>query len=192
MATNSTQINWNTPSKEMAQTQGRQSFSANPVMSQAPNMAQVKNKDRLNLPANKYIMENEGKNPSLYLDNGVKAVGYGFREDGIASKYVPQDVWQGRRPITDEECINVFNKIYPQAIENAIKFVGKDWPNLSINQQKSLIDMAYSGALDGMDKLKKAIESKNYASAAHEILNSKYAKKDAPNRALQNAVLMQS
>lgn len=163
----------------------------NPINSQAQT---VKDPDRLKLNANQYIMKNEGWKGMPYMDTtGHKTVGYGFNMDGPASKYIPDDVKQGRRALTKEEGMSIFNKVYPNAVSNAQKFAGESWNNLSVNQQKSLIDMSYQmGSLNGFPKLKVAIQDGHYNTAAREILNSKYVKKDAPNRALQNSVLMQA
>lgn len=163
----------------------------NPSNSQAQS---VKDPDRLKMPANQYTMKNEGWQGMPYLDsNGNKTVGYGFKDGGMAWKYVPDAVKQGRRSMTKEEGMAAFNKSYPSAIESARSFAGDSWSKLSVNQQKSLTDMSYQmGSLNDFPNLKKAIEGGHYNTAAREILNSKYARTDAPQRALQNAILMQS
>lgn len=161
----------------------------NPSNSQA---STVKDPERLKLSANQYIMKNEGWKAIPYLDtNGNKTVGYGFKEGGMAWKYVPDAVKQGRRAMTQEEGINAFNKAYPAAVSTAQKFAGDNWGLLSEGQQKALTDMAYQMGSIGFPKLRQAIESGNFNTASREILNSKYARKDAPQRALQNAILMQ-
>lgn len=160
-----------------------------PTTSQAQT---VKDPDRLKLTANKYIMKNEGWKPSMYLDtNGHKTVGYGFKEGGMAWKYVPDAVKQGRRAMTKAEGMTAFNKAYPDAVASAHSFAGNAWDNLSVNQQKSLIDMSWQMGNIAFSKLKAALQSGNYNTASREIMNSKYAKKDAPQRALQNSILMQ-
>lgn len=162
----------------------------NPSNSQA---ATVKDPDRIKLNANQYIMKNEGWEGMPYLDKGgFKHVGYGFKEGGMAWKYVPDAVKQGRRAMTKEEGMAAFNKTYPQAVSLAQRFAGDSWGNLSVNQQKSLIDMSYQMGSLHFPKLKAALQGGNYNTAAREILNSKYGKTDAPQRALQNAILMQA
>lgn len=161
----------------------------NPLNAQA---TQVKDQNRLKLNTNEYIMKNEGWKGMPYLDgNGNKTVGYGFKEGGMAWKYVPDAVRQGRRAMTKEEGTMAFNKAYPSAVSSAQKFAGDSWRNLSGNQQKALIDMSYQMGNIGFPKLKQALQSGNYNTASKEILNSKYARKDAPERAKQNAILMQ-
>lgn len=162
----------------------------NPANAQAK---QVKDPNRLKLPTNQYIMKNEGWKSMPYIDtNGHKTVGYGFKEGGMAWKYVPDAVKNGQRAMTKDEGTYAFNKAYPNAVSSAYRFAGDSWDNLSINQQKSLVDMSYQmGSLHGFPKLRAAIENGNYNTASREILNSKYARKDAPERAKQNAILMQ-
>lgn len=162
----------------------------NPINAQAET---IKDSHALNLPSNQYTMKNEGWKGMPYMDiNGYKTVGYGFKEGGMAWKYVPDAVKQGRRAMTKEEGMFAFNKAYPSAVSSAQKFAGDSWDNLSDNQQKALSDMSYQmGSLNGFSKLRAAVQSGNYNTASREILNSKYAKKDAPNRAKQNAILMQ-
>lgn len=161
----------------------------NPSSAQAQT---VKDPERLKLNANQYIMKNEGWRAMPYMDtDGNKTVGYGFKQGGMAWKYVPDDVKQGRRAMTKQEGVYAFNKAYPDAVASASKFAGDSWEDLSVNQQKSLIDMSYQMGSLKFPRLRQAVESGNFNTAAREILNSKYAKKDAPQRALQNAILMQ-
>ncbi len=159
----------------------------------------AKKQEVLQMPAGKYTMTNEGKGVKgksgwPYIDTlGNKTVGYGFKMDGDAAKYIPLAVKQGRRAMTEAEMTDTFNKIYPNAIARAEKFAGPAWSSLSPNQQKVLADMSYQmeNHLNGFHNLKAAIQSGHFSTAAKEILDSKYARKDAPERAKQNAILIQ-
>ncbi len=168
----------------------------NPINSQAQS---AKKQEVMQMPAGQYTMTNEGKGVKgkagwPYIDTlGNKTVGYGFKMDGDAAKYIPEDVKSGHRAMTEAEMTNAFNHIYPKAIARAEKFAGPVWQKLSQNQQKALADMSYQmeGHLNGFHSLKAAIQAGHFNTAAREILNSKYARTDAPNRAKQNAILIQ-
>ena len=56
-----------------------------------------------------------------------------------------------------------------------------------------MFDMAYQMGIAGLMKFKKmlaAIAIEDYATAADELLNSKYAREDSPNRAKRNADIL--
>ncbi len=163
----------------------------NPINSQAQTLQKP---EKIGMEAGQYTMHNEGFKGMPYIDTtGNKTVGYGFKMDGDASAYIPKDVKEGRRALTKSEAHEIFNKIYPKAIARAEKFAGNKWSSLSPNQQKVLVDMSYqmSGKLNGFHKFQSAIQGGHFNTAAREILNSKYGRKDAPNRAKQNAILIQ-
>lgn len=160
-----------------------------------PMNSQAQDSDRLNLPSPQYTQKEEGFKGMPYIDTkGNKTVGYGFKMDGPASKYIPQSVHDGKRSLTKEEATGIFNKLYPQAIETAQKFSGDNWSRLSNNQKKSLTDMAYqlgSSKLNNFKNLKEAVQRGHFNTAAREILNSDYAN-DAKNRAQRNSQLILS
>ncbi len=155
--------------------------------------SQVKEPERLELPSQQYTMKEEGFRGMPYLDTkGIKTVGYGFAQNGMAWKYVPQAVKDGKRAMTQPEATATFNKVYPMAVSAAAKFSGERWGSLSPYQQKALSDMAYqlgSGKLNGFHRLQAAIHGGNFHTAAREILDSDYADQ-APNRANRNAALI--
>lgn len=160
-----------------------------------PMNSQAQDTDRLNLPSPQYTQKEEGFKGMPYMDTkGNKTVGYGFKMDGPASKYIPQSVHDGKRALTKEEATGIFNKLYPQAVETAQKFSGENWNRLSNNQKKSLTDMAYqlgSSKLNNFKNLKEAVQRGHFNTAAREILNSDYAN-DAKNRAQRNSQLILS
>lgn len=164
----------------------------NPVNSQAAQP--VKEPERLQLPSAQYTMKEEGFRGMPYIDTkGIKHVGYGFNMNGIAAPYIPQAVKDGKRAMTQQEGQDIFNKVYPMAIVRAQKFAGDGWVKMNDGQRKALVDMSYNmqGGLSGFKNLKSAIENGNFNTAAREILNSKYGRIDAPNRAKRNATLIQ-
>lgn len=161
----------------------------------APN-ANAKDQERLQLPAAQYTQKEEGFKPMPYMDTkGVKTIGYGFNmTDPTVSKLIPQSVMEHRRALTQDEANNIYGQLYSKAQITAQKFSGGQWPNLSDNQRKALTDMAYQmpGKINGFKNLKTAIQGGNFNTAAREILNSDYARKDSPNRANRNSILIRS
>jgi len=157
----------------------------------------ILDKTRLSLPNHDYTKKEEGYRDRPYKDSkGILTIGYGFnmQEPGI-SALIPKDVKSGKRALTKKEADDIFNKAYTIAEQDAIKFSGESWDSMNKQQKKALIDMSYQlgGAkLSGFKELKKAIKSEDWERASKEILNSKYAREDAPNRARRNSKLMLS
>lgn len=159
----------------------------NPLNAQA---SQVKEPERLQLPADQYTKKEESFQAHPYIDTkGNKTIGYGFNMAQIENK-LPRLVVEGKRPLTRDEADNIYTNLYANARNSAQNFVGDKWHSLNGQQQKALTDMTYNmGSIGGFKKLKNAIEEGNYTTASNEIMNSKYAK-EAPNRAARNAALI--
>lgn len=143
-----------------------------------------------------YIKDNEGYDENVYLDTKeIPTTGYGFniKEPHIA-QYIPQDVLQGKRALTQPEAESIFSKVYTTAVSDAEQFVGSDVFNkLSPDRKQALIDMSYNLGLTRLNKFQKmrqAIIDNDFNRAGEELLDSKYATEDVPNRAKKNYNLM--
>ena len=110
------------------------------------------------------------------------------------SQYIPQDVRTGKASLHPQVAENLLYDAVPFAYTDAMEAVGPDTFNkLSPERQVVLIDMAHQLGKDGLSKfynMKKALDSGDFETASKEMLNSKWAKKDSPNRAKRNANIM--
>lgn len=144
-------------------------------------------------PYTAYIAENEGYRDTIYKDTkGKRTVGYGANiDDPTVAALFDKDVVSGKRAVTKQEATDVLNKLKERAIKDAIQFAGEDVFNrLSLEQKRSLVDMSYNLGLPsllGFKGMKKALAEGNYEMAGKEMLDSKYAREDVPNRARRNA-----
>lgn len=165
----------------------------NPPINRLRNMSHNFNEDAktMNLPADQYTKNHESFQAHPYIDpKGNKRIGHGFKMDEV-TQHLPHLVNEGKRPLTKQESEVIFNKMYAKARKKAQVFADDKWHSLTGQQQKSLIDIAYTGHLSGMKKLKKHIQEGNHHSASHEIMNSEHAK-EYPTREQRNAKLIQS
>ena len=144
-----------------------------------------------------YVRGNEGFRSKIYDDTKkLKTIGSGFNlEDETTRNLLPADVVSGKRDLTREEDNSVFAKRFKIAVDDAISYMGgKDnFTKLSKSQKKGLIDMSYNmglTSLNGFDDLRAALYKGDRLWAKEEVLDSKYAQKDVPNRADKNANLM--
>lgn len=172
-----------------------------PVEKKPPTMQQqMKEVDKANNKAIStidYIKTNEGYRDTIYNDTkGLKTIGYGFNlTDTETARLLPYEVVSGKRKITREEADLVFSKRLNIAMKDAISFMGgqENYANLTDSQKKGLIDMAYNlglTRLNKFEKLREALFNGDKLRAKDEVLDSKYAREDVPNRALKNANLM--
>lgn len=140
----------------------------------------------------------EGFRPDIYLDTkGKPTVGHGLRVDDPATKqFLHPDVVSGKRPITPEESGLALQSRIDLAVQDAMSFMGGEdnfVNKLSNSQQKAVIDMSFNLGLTKLNKfknLRKELFLGNALGAKREVLDSKYAREDVPNRALRNANLM--
>ncbi len=148
-------------------------------------------------PLLEYIKGNEGFESNIYKDTkGIDTVGYGFNlTDPDIRARLPQDVVSGKRGMSEIEAEGILTDRVGAATRDAMVFVGDErvFNGLTGNQKTALIDMSFNLGLTRLSKfkkLRKAILAGDSVAAKREILDSKYAKKDVPNRALRNANLM--
>lgn len=126
--------------------------------------------------------ETIGGKPNLkkYRDtNGHWTVGYGH-------KIIPGE---NLDEITPEIAERLFEKDYLMAENRAAKLVGAQYDALSIEQQAALNDMAFQMGSFNFPKMMLALRRGDMETTKKEMLDSKWAKVDSPNRALRIAQL---
>ena len=134
----------------------------------------------------------EGFKPRpYYCSEGYPTVGYGFR---IGKKGAPLPDFYLPRPAADVWLVELLNGTEAemrkrQPINDAMTTIGANEPRRAV-----LISMAYQLGADGLLAFAKAlvfIRRGDYASAASEMLNSRWAKQ-TPARAARHAQQMRS
>lgn len=129
-----------------------------------------------------YIKQNEGLRLKPYLcSKGKLTIGYGRNLDD--------------RGITTEEAMLMLINDIQIAIVDLYRIFNNDEVvnGLSNNRQMVLIDMMLNLGATRFSKFKqtiRAVKKNDYNRASDEILDSKYARKDVPNRAKRNADIM--
>ena len=120
----------------------------------------------------KNIKESEGFVEHVYNDSlGIPTIGFGFAIKDL---------------ILDED---IAEQILLRKVKKLIDRIDKkfDWFNLTDDSVKEVVvEMCYQLGLAGFSKFKKTIsyiEKKNYYEASKEMLDSKWAKVQTPNRA---------
>lgn len=94
----------------------------------------------------------------------------------------------------DEQLANIIFLYQMGKVEEFLACFGF-WYDLNEARQTVLTDMCFQLGITGFNKFKKmiaAITEGNFERAADEILDSKYAKHDTPERANRNAEIMRS
>lgn len=122
----------------------------------------------------------EGFSPKIYTDTvGKKTIGYGFNiSDRRVADLVPINVTKGLRPLEQEEADLIFNRLYSQAHQDAISYIGREtFDRLSNNQKNVIVDMSYNMGINKLSqfkKLKSALSKGNYTEASQELKNSNW------------------
>ncbi len=129
---------------------------------------------------------------------GKLTIGYGYNLDAPGAKG-PIDAlglnYEALRSKKDRLPQALAEKLLQVKIEGCVSQLRKlpFFEELSDNRQLLLIDMCYQMGLQGLKdfhKMWQALGAKDYKRAAVEMLDSKWAKKDSPNRAKRNFDLM--
>ena len=142
------------------------------------------------------IKKNEGYDPNIYNDTKkIATTGYGFNtEEAHVKKLLPKDVLDKKRGLTPEESDSIFESLYSTATKDAMDFVTPEiFGQLPLEAKQVVVDMSYQlggPRLRGFEEMQKALKSGDMETARKELLNSKYATQDTPNRALRNANLL--
>jgi len=130
------------------------------------------------------IAKHEGYEPRVYkCTNGYDTIGYGF---AIKDLYMNKEV---------------ADLILDQKIQEMLKRIlsDKDWGEWFSEKpqhiQEVLIDMIFQIGFSGVKKFRKTIQyikDDNFLLASEEMLDSKWAKSDSPNRAKELSEIVKS
>lgn len=131
-------------------------------------------------PTERRIAEDEGFRRHIYVcPAGKRTIGYGFNLDAGMSREEAQMLLSHR-------------------VHNIRKGLGYLFPwfnGLSSARQDVLISMAYQMGMEGLCGFKKfldAVSRKQWERAVYEMMDSKWAREDSPERARRLALLMQT
>lgn len=132
-----------------------------------------------------FIKEHEGYRPRVYIDTvGKPTVGIGLnltRPDArtllssVGANY--DNVLNGTSALTDQQIKEIFKMTLSIAYKDAKKFL-PNYDGLPKNIKLAVLDLSFNLGYPGLSKfvkLKAAIEQGNYAAAANEVKNSKWA-----------------
>ena len=130
------------------------------------------------------IAKHEGYEPRVYkCTNGYDTIGYGF---AIKDLYMDKEVAD---LILDQKIREMLNRILGD----------KDWGNWFPEKpqkiQEVLINMTFQIGFSGVKKFRKTIQyikDDNFLMAGEEMLDSKWAKSDSPNRAKELSEIVKS
>jgi len=140
-----------------------------------------------------YISNNEGCKQKPYMDTkGYWTIGKGHRLFGKPSDEMI------KRGISEEEIEKLFHQDILTA-HMACKNAFNGFDSFPEDAKIVLMDMAFNigegsdtrkTGVEGFDNMQKAVEEKNWNEAAWQMLDSKYAKEDVPERAIRNALIL--
>ena len=130
------------------------------------------------------IAKHEGYEPKVYkCTNGYDTIGYGF---AIKDLYMDKEV---------------ADLILDQKINKLLKRISadEDWGDWFLEKpqaiQEVLINMIYQIGFSGVKRFRKTIQyikDDNFLMASEEMLDSKWAKSDSPNRAKELSEIVKS
>ena len=130
------------------------------------------------------IAKHEGYEPKVYkCTNGYDTIGYGF---AIKDLYMDKEV---------------ADLILDQKINKILKRISadEDWGDWFLEKpqaiQEVLINMIYQIGFSGVKKFRKTIQyikDDNFLMASEEMLDSKWARSDSPNRAKELSEIVKS
>ena len=130
------------------------------------------------------IAKHEGYEPKVYkCTNGYDTIGYGF---AIKALYMDKEV---------------ADLILDQKINKILKRISadEDWGDWFLEKpqaiQEVLINMIYQIGFSGVKRFRKTIQyikDDNFLMASEEMLDSKWAKSDSPNRAKELSEIVKS
>jgi len=130
------------------------------------------------------IAKHEGYEPKVYkCTNGYDTIGYGF---AIKDLYMDKEV---------------ADLILDQKINKLLKRISadEDWGDWFLEKpqaiQEVLINMIYQIGFSGVKKFRKTIQyikDDNFLMASEEMLDSKWARSDSPNRAKELSEIIKS
>lgn len=140
-----------------------------------------------------YIRANEGVRYEVYRDSlGNLTYGVGHLVTPGEINPVTGRPYQVGDSVSPALVESTYLQDYQQAANDAARFAGNSWNNLSPDRQTVLTDMAFNmggAGLNGFTQLQAAVRSSNWTAAGYEITNSRYGNL-LPGRAGRNASIM--
>jgi len=136
----------------------------------------------------------EGWRDKPYKDTrGVPTIGWGFNlNDKLVKALIPVEVKQGKRPLTKEEAMPIFDRLYTRAENTARAYVGfKEFDKLPEEVKDTVTDMSYNmgGKIHGFKDMKKSILAGDSLGIALAMKDSKWFKQ-VGNRSKQHYLSM--
>lgn len=135
--------------------------------------------------AHHMIQCSEGFRAEKYKDtNGYWTIGFGHNLDASGKRLETLLLWEAEE---------LFASDFDHHKTGAEKM--EEYHVIDDIRKLALLDMVFQMGLGGVKKflnMLRWIKQKHYENAAQELLDSKYAKTDSPNRAQRNAQLLRS
>ena len=120
----------------------------------------------------KSIRKHEGYSYTTYTDHlGFETIGIGFR-----TKYLT---------LTEEECMSILGRTVDELVEK-VRNKYEWFDDMEEKAQIVLVELAYQIGLKGVSKFRlmlKALSECDYEEASKQLLDSRLAKVQTPNRA---------
>ena len=142
------------------------------------------------------LKRHEGYRKRMYLCTaGKETIGFGYNLKAnplhLSSLEIGNAYKNGMNEVEAERILKLMISKCVDQLEEAIPFINK----LDTVRQDILINMCFNMGLVGLLKFKKAlllVKSGDYQKASIEMLDSKWAKYDVPERALELSTQMKS
>jgi len=108
--------------------------------------------------------------------NKVKTIGYGTRRNSTGAREIPEEVWDGERPLSKKEAEAAFEVNYSEAMDRAKRFAGDAWNNLNHTQKTVVADMSYNlgNKLFTFEEMQKNLKSGRLDRVDEEMIDSKW------------------
>ena len=140
------------------------------------------------------LKRHEGYRNRMYLCTaGKETIGYGYNLKAnplhLSSLEIGNAYKNGMNEVEAERILKLMISKCVDQLEEAIPFINK----LDTVRQDILINMCFNMGLVGLLKFKKAlllVKAGDYAKASIEMLDSKWARDDVPERALELSTQM--
>ena len=134
--------------------------------------------DELSERAKSRLRDEEGCRLKPYADmKGLLTIGYGWCLD--------------RSPMREIEAEFRLTNDVNQAMLDCIRYI-PEFANMGLDRQSAFVDLVFQMGMHGVAGFRRmmaAVRAGDWEGAARELLDSKYAREDAPARAERNAEL---
>lgn len=143
-------------------------------------------------PARQRTKQHEGLSLEPYQDGDGYSVGFGHHLPG-ATKEQADKFAEG---LTEEKAEELFETDWTAAEQRTPGWMGREtWTGLNDARRSVLVEMNFQmgeNRAEGFDKMEKAVKAGDFDDASEEMLDSKWAKEQAPQRAAALAGIMRT